>query len=191
MGHEYRPGDETSAVTEFMRVLGDSRCTKYKLLDRPDKTDREAPAVDFRFTDMRTGKVVAVEHTQFVRPDELVASKLLSGGTTPRIPDNARLKKQGIDSMTINPQSVVPMAHTVSLDANQWEVVRNAILSKLSKRQLQSTEADERILLVEDSSVSFPDRRMANVEIEFATIERDAIHGCYIILDQKSVRRFW
>jgi hypothetical protein len=168
----------------LMMHMGCLRKTHFQLVDEPDKTERRRRAADFLYTEVGSGRTVAVEFTEFTNAAVEEASSLLKRGKKITARQGVRpIERAETQSGLVGPAGSYPQ---------DLPLLEKFVAEKISKGQLQATDTDERILLVCDATL-MPERafRRYRYRCTLTPAERDEVDHTFVILEQRSLYQLW
>jgi hypothetical protein len=160
-----------AACDILMSRLGLKREIDYTFLDRPEEENRNQRRADFRYVDKRAETIIAIEFCEFVHIAQREAASLRAAGR--RFGPKAGMHP--LESEGAQFGSVL-----IGDPDNEVRELREFIVGKISRRQLQLTEADERILLVLDTRRIYLEF-VNSSNFSFAPAERDGIDHVFLV----------
>jgi hypothetical protein len=142
--------------------LRKARNSEYEFLGNPDEQQRQQPASDCLYKEQLTGRIIAIEHTRLIQED--LQARF------------ARAIKAGAGVIMYGPKAIVPEDNARALVT--------AIKQKLARRQLQNTQADERILLV-DNRIMGTERTYLEANPLFSPADMEGVDHAFLIASSR------
>ena len=181
VGRKERPHCATNRLMEY---LGKQRGVEYELLAEPDKSDRSKPAADYVYTESGSGKLVAIEYTEWTDPQEAEAEAVLTKGKRLRQGVKANVRPLEMEKEQVgfvSPARVFP---------DDFAQLDHFIVSKIKRGQLRNMKADERILLIYDAIFASA-RAFRRYHSKISASDQGGVDHAFIIVEQRQVFQIW
>lgn len=164
-------GEQEEAVESLVWFLGRLTQRSYSFLDRPDESQRQKVAADYRYVCNDDGHLLAVEYKRFVKPEDQEAASHLAEGKRFREKGGVRPMERDGDQYG-----------AISADDSRSDLaaLRKLIVEAVGRGQLQNTEADERALLIEDRRY-IPQELFSLSDLQIEVQERDGVDSAFVI----------